>query len=157
MTKQILEIEEIPDDIKDEHTINHYNHIKRRLKEIEEAEIEGYKKRIKFLPTYEQAEPDISFFAKLEKRKISQSIIGQLAEDEESKIHTDKENILRISTNFYTNLYTPEKTNTQKQDRLLRNIKNKITNEQKEKLDADITEEEVKKTIFQMEGSKSRA
>ena len=45
--------------------------------------------------------------------------------------------------------------NTQKQDRLLKNIKNKITQEQKQKLDAPVTQEEVRVAIFQMQTGKS--
>ena len=107
------------------------------------------------MPSYEQAEPDIQFYAKLEKRKIATDTIGQLAENEKSNIFTDKENIMNIPTKFYTKLYTPETTSTKKQEKLLRNIKQKITEEQKELLDALITIEEIKIAIFQMQSGKS--
>ena len=48
---------------------------------------------------------------------------------------------MRIATKYYQNLYTPNKINTTTQDRLLKNIKQKITEQQKERLDAPITVE----------------
>ena len=45
-----------------------YNYLVRQLKTIEFKEIEGHKTRIKRLPNYEQKEPDIHFYANLEKK-----------------------------------------------------------------------------------------
>ena len=46
------------------------------------------------------------------------------------------DNIMKIATKFYIDLYTPNKVDTNKQNKLLGNIKNKISQEQREKLDA---------------------
>ena len=78
-----------------------------------------------------------------------------MAESKEGEILTDNENIIRIATKFYRNLYTQNKVNTKTQDRLLRNIKTKVTQEQKLKLDAQNLEDEVKTAIFQMQKGKS--
>ena len=152
LTKQILEIEENGTEI--ENLLN-YNFLTQKLKEIEDVEIEGYIRRIKYMPSHEKNEPDIAFYAKLEDKKIANDIIGQLAEDENSKIYTDKENIIKIATNFYKDLYTPNTVNTKTQDKLLKNIKTKLSDEQKDKLDAIITEEEIKTALFQMSSGKS--
>ena len=40
-----------------------YNHLKQKLKEIEEKEIEGYKTRIKHMPSFEKGETDIAFYS----------------------------------------------------------------------------------------------
>ena len=45
--------------------------------------------------------------------------------------------------------------NEKVQEKLLRNVKNKITSEERDKLDAPITEEEIKKAIYQMQPGKS--
>ena len=63
--------------------------------------------------------------------------------------------MIEIATNFYTNLYTPNKVNTKTQDKLLKNVKTKLTTDQKDQLDALITEEEIKTAIFQMLSGKS--
>ena len=104
-----------------------YRSLNLTLKEIEEHEIEGYKTRIKYLPTLEKGEGDISFFSKLEGIKIAKNSIAQLGEKKDGEIFTDNENLMRISTEFYTNLYTPNKVNSLPQDRLLKTSNAKLT------------------------------
>ena len=99
----------------------YYDHLKRRLYEFELNEIEGFKRRNRFLAAYEKAEPDIQFYAKQEARKISKDIISQLAEEKNGQIYTGKEKIMEISTSFYEKLYTPNTVNTTTQDKLLKN------------------------------------
>ena len=142
---QLTKIEE--NDLENE---EHYNYLKRRLKEIENKEIEGYIRRIKYNAPYEKCEPDISFFSKLEKRKIAEGRINQLAEKQNGEIYTDKKDVLSIATKFYKELYTPQKLNIRKQNQLLRNIKKKLSLADQEQLDQPITEEEVKIAISQL-------
>ena len=96
---------------------------------------------------YEKSECDIAFYSKLENRKKASDGINQVAEKQGGEIFTDKDNILRIATGFYRNLYTSEKVNENTQAKLLQNIKTKLSKEAKDKLDVPITEEEVKKAI----------
>ena len=149
------EIEEYPANIENEQVLNQYNHIKRRLKQLQLDEIEGYKKRLRLLAPYEQAEPDISFYAKLQKKKISNDIIGQLAEHKDGEIYTDKDKLIEISTNFYKSLYTPSKVNTSIQNRLLKNIRNKISQTEKNTLDAPLEDKELERAVFQLKKDKS--
>ena len=69
LLKQILKIEQNDDQ---ERLSDHYTYLKSRLNEIEEKEIEGYIRRVKFMAPYEKSEPDISFYSKLENQKKSQ-------------------------------------------------------------------------------------
>ena len=46
----------------------HYNFLKGKLRHFEEKLVAGYRQRTRGLPAYEQSEPDIAFYAKLEKR-----------------------------------------------------------------------------------------
>ena len=124
--------------------------MQQKLKEIEEVEIEGYKTRIKFMPSFEEREPDIAFYSKLEENKKAKQAITQLAENENSEVHTDNENIMRIATDFYHNLYSEGKVNEKTQRKLLANVKKKITLKQKNKLDSPLTLEELKIIVFQM-------
>ena len=135
--------------------LEQYNYLNQKLKEIEEREIEGYIRIVKYRVPYERGEPDIAFYSKLEEHKIAGDIIGQLAETKDGKIFTDKGNVMRIATKFYTDLYTPSKVNIAKQDKLLKNIDKKVTQEEKEKLDSPILEDEVKLAVFQMQPEKS--
>ena len=152
--RQIFELEE-NDLMSKPGNADHYDYLRRKLKQIEDFEIEGYQKRLKYLSSYEKAEPDIAFYAKLENRKGAKDTISQLAENENSEIYTNKDDIMRIATKYYQNLYTPNKINVNTQDKLLKNIKNKINLEQKEMLDALITLEEIRTAIFQMKPGKS--
>ena len=152
LIRQILQMEE--SEIEPGNS-QHYNFLKQRLKEIEHKEIEGYIKRIRYMPSHEKNEPEVAFYAKLEKKKVAQSTIGQLAESEGGKIYADKENMLNIATNFYTDLYTPDRVNPKTQDKLLKHIKTKLSKDQKDKLDALITEEEIKTAIFNLQSDKS--
>ena len=81
--------------------------------------------------------------------------IYQLAENKDGHIYTDIENIIRIATNFYKNLYTSEKVNEKVQHNLLRNIKTKLSKEQKSNLDKPITTEEVFDAIKKLPTGKS--
>ena len=155
LIKEIQEIEENPSHLERKQVLEQYNYLKQKFKEIEETEIEGYKRRIRYLASYEKGELDIAFYSEIEEKQIANDRIGQIAEKKDSIIYTDNDNIIRICTEFYEDLYTPSKVNTQKQDRLLKNIKNKITQEQKQKLDAPVTQEEVRVAIFQMQTGKS--
>ena len=80
---------------------DHYEYLIGRLKELEEKEIQGYIRRVKYLAPYEKSENDIAFYAKLENQKRAKDRITQLAERKEGEIFTDQKNIIRIATNFY--------------------------------------------------------
>ena len=152
LIKQITKIEEQeePDQLEE-----HYAYLKGRLKEIEDKEIEGYIRRIKYLAPYEKNEYDIAFYSKLEGQKRANDRINQLAEKKEGDIYTDQQNIMRISTEFYKNLYTTEKVNTSTQEKLLRNVKTKLSKEKQTELDKPITAKEIEKAIQYLQKGKS--
>ena len=131
-----------------------YLHLKQRYKEIIDKEIEGHQIRTRGHPRYEMNEPDIDFYAKLEKRSQQKNIINEL-QDENGDIKTDDEDLIRITEKYYTKLYTATKVNSVKQHHLLRNIKKKISAEDKNKLDAPITEEELLEAVMQLNDNKS--
>ena len=133
----------------------HCAYLKGRLKEIEEKEIEGYIRRVKFLAPYEKTECDISFYSKLEGQKRASDRMNQLAEKKEGEIFTDQKNIMRISTEFYRKLYTTEKVNNRIQERLLSNIKTKLSEEKRTNLDKPFTEKEIETAINNLPVGKS--
>ena len=133
----------------------HYAYLKGRLKEIEDKEIDGYIKRVRYLVPYEKSEPDIAFFSKLEGMKRTKDGINQLAETKDGEIFTDNENIMRISTQFYKDLYTTDKVNEKAQNQLLKNVTTKLSKEAKTTLDKPFSEEEVYKAIMNLPSGKS--
>ena len=52
--KQIFQFEESPLEEKHEGDLAQYNYLQRRLREIEEIEIEGYIRRVKYMAPYEK-------------------------------------------------------------------------------------------------------
>ncbi len=151
----IRQISAIESDEHQFHLVEHYEYLKGRLKEIEQKEIEGYIRRVKFLAPYEKSEPDIAFYSKLENQKKTNDRISQLAESKDGEIFTDNKNILRIATTFYTKLFTSDKVNEKVQHRLLNNVKTKLSKEAKIDLDKPITAEEVKEAIDKLPLGKS--
>ena len=143
------EILEIP------HNLEHYNYLKRRLKRLELEEIEGYKKRNRLLAPYDKAEPDIAFYAKFQKKKIASDTIGQLKERKDGPTFTSHEKLIEISTNFYKNLYTPNKVDINTQNKLLRKINRLVSHKDRSTLNANLTDEELFKAAFQLKGDKS--
>ncbi len=152
---EITRLEEDPSNLQKEQDQIYYDYLKRKLHEIDLTEIEGYKRRNRFLAAYEKSEPDIQFYAKQEAKKVSKDIIGQLAKEKNGEIYTDKENIMNISTQFYKDLYTPSNVNVNTQHKLLKNINKKVSAEAKVNLDSPITIKELQMAVFQMLKGKS--
>ena len=152
LIKQMNIIEERDDQ---ENFGEQYAYLKGRLKQIEDKEIDGYIRRVRFLVPYEKSEPDIAFFSKVEGQKRAKDRINQLAETRDGEIFTDNENIMRISTKFYKDLYTTDKVNEKLQDKLLRNVKTKLSEKAKTDLDKPFTAEEVFKAINKLQSGKS--
>ena len=152
LIRQITKIEE---DQQMEKMEEHYAYLKGRLKEIEQKEIEGYIRRVKFLAPYEKPECDISFYSKLEGQKRANDRISQIGEKKDGEIFTDQSNIMRVSTEFYKNLYTTEKVNYKVQEKLLRNVKTKLSKEKQTELDKPFSDKEIWKAIQNLPNGKS--
>ena len=150
LLKDIANLEEHPNSLDAPHELELYNYLQRQLKKLELDEIEGYRKRLRLLAPYEKAEPDISFYAKLQKKKISSDTIGQLAPCKDGEIYSSKDKLLEISTNFYKNLYTPNKVDINTQNKLLKKIKKRISHGNTQDLNAQLTDEELFKAAFQL-------
>ena len=152
LIRQITEIEENQGI---ETMEEHYAYLKGRLKEIEDKEIQGYIRRVKFLAPYEKTECDISFYSKLEGQKKANDRLNQLAEKKDGVVYTDQGNIMRISTDFYKKLYSSENVNEKIQEKLLKNVKTKLSKEKKTELDKPFGEKEIEEAIYKLPKGKS--
>ena len=65
----IRRIAKIERDHNQDRLADQYEYCKTKLNEIENQEIEGYIRRVKFLAPYEKSEADIAFYSKVEARK----------------------------------------------------------------------------------------
>ena len=106
------------------------------------------------MPVYETNEPKIEFYAKLEKRSAKKNTITQL-QDSNGNIQTDNENLQKIATQYYRKLYTPSPVDQTKQHRILQNIQKRISQQDRIKLDTDITEKELLDAVHQLNKNKS--
>ena len=131
-----------------------YHLFKQRFKQITEDEIEGHLIRTRGHPRYEINEPDIDFYAKLEKRSQKKNIISEL-EDKNGCIYSENEEMIKIAEEYYTQLYTPAQIDSIKQQQLLKNIVLKISTNDKNRLDAPITEAELAIAVQQLQDNKS--
>ena len=132
---------------------NRYRTLQESLKGYEEKEIEGYRTRTRGLPKYEMHEPNIEFYAKLEKRRAKNTVIE--LQDIDGSIYSDRENLLRITAKFYTQLYTSSPINRQTQHTLLQNVDRQISAVQQRMLDAAITEKELQEVVSQRQDDKT--
>ena len=131
-----------------------YAFLKEKLKTFEEKLIEGYKHRTRGLPRYEQREPDIEFYAKLEKRSAQRTVIWELRH-KNGTVYSDNQHLLDITTDFYGELYTPNSVDESVQEKLLGNVDHKLTNQQKCMLDAELTQKEIQQAVYELNDPKS--
>ena len=91
--------------------------MKEKLKTFEEKLIEGYRHRTRGLPRYEQREPDIEFYAKLERRSAQWTVIGELRH-KNGTVYSDNQHLLDITTDYYGELYTPNSVDESVQEKI---------------------------------------
>ena len=124
------------------------------LNDWQRKQIEGYQTRIKTQPKFESGEPNISFFADLERKECKKKIISQLRTPE-GDLRSDVEGMKEIATEYYTKLFDIKVTDNTATLRLLRNIKTQISTQQKANLDKIITLEELEKAVEKLKRNKS--
>ena len=115
--------------------------------------LKGYKIRSR-LPHFEEGECDISFYAKLEKRKGEENLIFSL-EDENGIVQEGTTNLIKTIHGFYTKLYEKEPENDDYQNELLSEVNISLTEDEKQKLDLPLLSEEMGASLKSMQTSKT--
>ena len=128
--------------------------IQERIKLLEEQETEGHRIRTRYLPKYEHSDPNVSFYAKLEKRTIQKNVIMCLKDENGCEVNKSND-LMNVVSKFYTNLYSATKTCKKTQKSLLKNITRTFSSVQKDFLDAPITHEELEKAVSSLNDEKS--
>jgi len=124
-----------------------------KLKEIEEKEYEGARLRSKAKYTVE-GEKCTKFFFDLEKKKGKAETIKQIR-GKNGEIVEGNEKILEEIKDFYENLFTTRGVDENKKRELLKQIKAKISEEDKKECNQEIREEEIERAIQQLNKKKS--
>ena len=152
--RELLELEAVPVQALTPNKFARLKIVQYRLKLLEEQEVEGHRIRTRYVPKYEHSDPNISFYARLEKRSIQKNSISSLKEENGVEKRNTKD-LLDITSKFYTSLYTASSTDPSCQKRILKNVKNKFTSSQRELLDAPICQEELEKAVMSLSDDKS--
>ena len=96
------------------------------------------------VPIVEEKEWDISYLNKIYRTRVNENNIQEL-KNEAGELKRRISEIIDIIETYYLKLYKKEQTSLSAQDRILRNINVKLSEEHKEKLDAPLTKEELGK------------
>ena len=131
-----------------------YEYYSEKLHDWTRKQIEGHKTRIKSRPQFEAGEPNIAFYAALEKSTGNKKTITELKNDNGDFVHETDE-IIETATDFYTELFDTKSTDSTATDSLLRNIKKKITTAQRVSLDKALSLEELEKAISKLQKGRS--
>ena len=154
VTTEINNIEKIdPRELSDEH-LKRLSELKIKEQKLLKYQADGLRELIKF-PIVEEKEADISYLTKLYKKRICENNIYALRTDEKSPLREDTDGKMEIIEDFYKKLYTKEETCEISQNRLLNNIRVKLTDEQREYLDKFIDENELHKALRDSPTNKS--
>ena len=142
--------------MKQDPDLNKTNKAQNQLEDIQNFKDTGSIIRSREKLIIKQEKPNKYFFDH-EKQKQKNKTIKQLQDtkNNETEIITSDYEILKYCKIFFSNLYTKTQTNIQIQKELLTPIqpKPKINNKQNEKLTQEITLNELKTTIFQIENA----
>ena len=133
---------------------NEHEYYLSKLGEWHRKQIKGYQTRIKTQPRLESGEPNISFFADLEKKESKKKNITHLS-DSDGVIKHDTESMKRIATDYYTTLFDTKHIDARIAQRLLRNITKQISPQHRNDLDQIITREELAKAVQKLQKNKT--
>ena len=147
-------LESIPCNSLGEPQIERLKTVQSHLKRFEEQEIEGHRLRTRNLPNFNKSEPNLSFYARLEKRFIKQTRISTL-KDDQGKSVSQPQDLLRVISKFYTSLFTPSTTTSNAQKKLLKNVTKTLSVVQRNILDAPITGDELQEAVRSLNKDKS--
>ena len=125
------------------------------LNKWQRKQIEGYQTRIKTQPRLEPGEPNISFFADLEKKESKKKTITQLRASKGGELKSDIDSIKEIATDYYSDLFDTKATNDRVAKRLLQNIKLRVSPQQKADLELPISLDELEKAVLKLQKNKT--
>ena len=151
---QIESLETFDEEKMSQNLLNKYHYYKNRLNEIIKYEIRGHEIRTRGQPKYEINEPNISTYSKFEKQYQTKNTFYHM-KDKHGKILTGNKNLLHIAEDYYTKLFKNSKTNITKQNELLQKVSKKLSDKNRDKLDAQLTLEELDPAVMSLPNNKS--
>ena len=131
-----------------------YEHYSRKLNSWYTSKIAGHQVRIKTQPKLEFGEPEISFFADLEKKTAEKKTVQQLKDSKGESMH-ETDDILNVATEYYSDLFSAKTTDRRMGEKLLQNVVKRISAKDKDALDRMVTMEELEKAVMKLNRGKS--
>ncbi len=121
--------------------------VQNKINEYYKDKDDGYliRSKIKWI---EEGEKSTKFFFNLEKSRQSNNVIRQI-KDKNGRLQTDDNEILKVTSEFYENLFTTRNIDQDKINEYLQatDFRNKLTEKQKNECDEEIVENELEKVI----------
>ena len=142
-----------------ENVMTEYYSVKTELENIEKNQARGIILRSK-IQCVEEGEKCTSYFLRQEKSNYCNKHITKLYDTEAETIIDDPETILNMEQNFYEKLYSDNRQNqaevTENENKIFNNLKlPKISNEDQQKCEQELTEAEILKSVKAMKPKKS--
>ena len=135
---QAIEVLESEDLLSDEERKN-LNHFKEIFLSLEKDKSEGYRIRSR-IPHSETEEPNINYYSKMEKNKYRKNLLYTLYDSNENLIlKRGTKNVLKITSEFYHDLYTKQNCDENIQKELLNNGNKSLSATDKEFCDDTIS------------------
>jgi hypothetical protein len=161
INKTIIQIDKLEKEINTNPTdekIKEYNEGKKYIEQYNNEKTQAAQIRSKVNWT-EFGEKNSKFFLNLEKRNYKMKCITKLVDESENEI-TDQDEILKYEKDFYNQLYTEkQKTDTPETLNTKTYFKDeslpKITNDEKQRCDSEITLQEIGIALKELQNGKS--
>ena len=129
------------------------DHLQEQLRHLQLQEVDGYVIRSR-LPRFEDKEPRIEHYAHLEKSRTKSNLIPILLDTYGTEC-THQPDLLTITHDYYTRLYTPSTPDSAIQRQLLQKVTTRLTASQKDALDAPLTLSELTQAVTQLPANKT--
>ena len=134
--------------------------VTKKIKDLKELDRNHTEKKMKGsilrtkLPGIEEGEFNLAYLSKLEKMKAEQNLIYSLVNSEGQLVNSTEE-VLKVTYDFYKNLYSKEPEDHDAQRDLLDGVDKQLSDEDRLKLDADFSKEEFERAIKDLKKNKS--
>ena len=125
----------------------------KRLRNLLIRRSEGHKIRAR-IPNFEEQEPDIAYCSRMEKIRSEGNMIYSI-KDKNGTLQNSTENIIKVSHEFYSDLFKAGVTDRQLQGDILRHTQKKITMEQQSSCDKDLNITDLEQGMKQLPLGKS--
>ena len=132
----------------------HYEYFKNKLNDWTRQQIEGHQVRIKTQPRFEHCEPDIDFYATLEKKTSKKRVISHL-KGADGVTKYDTEGLSDIATDFYTELFSVKRSDEGTTLKLLQNVEKRVSQKHRASMDRIITREELRVVVAKLKRNKT--